>query len=135
MAGNPFSGHVFGDQRIMFHLLTKILRLMNGKGWKLVASADVSSKYVNRNNQPPQPLDTHSWFFLKDPEMVLPPGTVGVQVREEANEGTPEIMEEADACGGAARNWILCGFLCFILLALAFFIVYMVVFHSQWSSY
>ena len=56
------------------HLLTKILRRMNVSGWKLVASADVSAKYSNPPKQSPQPLDTYSWFFLKDPNTVLPPG-------------------------------------------------------------
>ena len=50
VAGIPFSGLGFGDQKVMIHLLTKILRKMNLSGWKLVASADVSSKYINTKN-------------------------------------------------------------------------------------
>ena len=84
----------------MIHLLTKILRNMNVLGWKLIASADVSAKYSNPNNQSPRPLDTHSWFFLKDPDMVLPPGAVGIEIREEVVTecDVPEIMEEHETC-------------------------------------
>ena len=98
MKGNPFWGAAGDDQRIMFHLLTKILRQMNRSGWKLVASADVSAEYRIKKNHAPAAVDTHSWFFLKDPEDVLPPGAVAVEVnREETNGGeAPEIMNEKE---------------------------------------
>ena len=80
----------------MMHLLTKILRRMNVSGWKLVASADVSAKYwKNTSNTSPRPLDNHSWFFLKDPSMILPPGVMGMQIKEvDHKEEAPEIMDE-----------------------------------------
>ena len=110
VAGNPFAGDVFRDQKIMIHLLTKILRRMNLSGWRLVASADVSAKYVNRKNQSPRPLDTHSWFFLKDPDIVLPPGTDGLEVNLETEGQVPEILAEHDSCdsfcGGKRGNCI-----------------------------
>ena len=114
VTGNPFSGDVFSDQKIMIHLLTKILKMMNLSGWKLVASADVSSKYVNKKNQSPRPLDTHSWFFLKDPDMVLPPGCVGLEVQYETEEEVPEILAEHDCCDsfcggkrGSCISWLI----------------------------
>jgi len=120
VAGNPFSGNVFSDQRVMIHLLTKILKSMNLSGWKLVASADVSSKYVNRKNQPPRPLDTHSWFFLKDPDMVLPPGAVGLDIQMEEEEQRPEIMAEQEFCGGANRKIIIWGSLLLFIIVVIF---------------
>jgi len=120
VAGNPFSGNVFSDQRVMIHLLTKILKSMNLSGWKLVASADVSSKYVNRKNQPPRPLDTHSWFFLKDPDMVLPPGAVGLDIQMEEEEQRPEIMAEQEFCGGANRKIIIWGSLFLFIIVVIF---------------
>ena len=96
VSGNPFEGGYSSDQRIMMHLLTKILRRMNVSGWKLVASADVSAKYrENTSSQSPRPIDNHSWFFLKDPSMILPPGAMGMQIKEVDNkEKVPEIMDE-----------------------------------------
>ena len=123
VAGNPFGGVVFCDQRVMIHLLTKILRKMNLSGWKLVASADISSKYVNNRNRNPQPLDTHSWFFLKDPDMLLPPGAVGLEIQLEEEGEEPEIMAEQEFCGGANRKWITGGF-SFIFLSLFLYIFF-----------
>jgi len=120
VSGNPFDGSYSGDQRIMMHLLTKILRHMNLSGWKLVASADVSAKYVNPRNQGPRPLDTHTWFFLKDPSMILPPGAVGVQIYEEFGiEEVPEIMDEHQYCDNPILRYlgslIFCGIIVFIV--------------------
>ena len=67
--GVPFSGNINHgvDQRLMAHQLTRILKQFHAAGWRLVASADISAKYLKTNNQE-FPLDTHSWFFLHDPE-------------------------------------------------------------------
>ena len=96
VTGNPFEGSCPSAQRIMMHLLIKILRLKNVSGWKLVASADVSAKYRgNTSSQSPRPIDNHSWFFLKDPSMILPPGAMGMQIKDVDNkEEVPEIMDE-----------------------------------------
>ena len=73
LKGNPFYGTKFWlgmDLRLMVHHLTKILKLLHSEGWRLVASADVSAKMFQGNqNEPPYPLDTHSWFLLHDPNM------------------------------------------------------------------
>jgi len=116
VSGKPFAGSFASDQRIMMHLLTKILRSMNLSGWKLVASADVSAKYVHyktsvyshnyQHNY--QKLDNHSWFFLKDPSMILPPRAEGMQVGEEnATEEVPEIMNEHETCDNSTIKWCL----------------------------
>ena len=70
--GVPFSGNMNHgvEQRMMVHLLTKVLRVFHLLGWRLVASADISAKYHKSNNQEIA-LDTHSWFFLHDPASVL----------------------------------------------------------------
>ena len=88
------------------HLLTKILRRMNISGWKLVASADVSAKYrENTSNQSPRPLDNHSWFFLKDPTMILPPETIDMKIKEvDTKEKVPEIMVEHDPLDDSQRK-------------------------------
>ena len=70
--GVPFSGNMNHgvEQRMIIHLLTKVLRVFHLLGWRLVASADISAKYHKSNNQE-FALDTHSWFFLHDPTSVL----------------------------------------------------------------
>ena len=70
--GVPFSGNMNHgvEQRMIIHLLTKVLRVFHFMGWRLVASADISAKYHKSNNQE-YAMDTHSWFFLYDPESVL----------------------------------------------------------------
>ena len=75
--GDPFSGHMNCgvDQRLMIHHLTKILKYFHKLGWRLVASADVSAKYHSSDNNS-FPLDTHTWFFLYDPDHIKVPDTV-----------------------------------------------------------
>ena len=106
VSGNPFEGGYSSDQRIMMHLLTKILRRMNVSGWKLVASADISAKYIpNTKYQSPKPLDNHSWFFLKDPTMILPPETIDMKIKEvDTKEKVPEIMVEHDPLDDSLRK-------------------------------
>ena len=116
VSGKPFAGSYASDQRIMMHLLTKILRSMNLSGWKLVASADVSAKYVDYktsvHSHDYQPLDNHSWFFLKDPSMILPPKAEGMQVGEEnAKEEVPEIMNEHETFDNSTIKCYLISFL------------------------
>jgi len=76
--GVPFSGDkAFGvDLRLMVHQLTKILKHFHQSGWRLVASADISAKYHSNNNSNSYPLDTHSLFFLHDPESMVMSDTV-----------------------------------------------------------
>ena len=90
----------------MIHLLSKILRRMNVSGWKLVASADVSAKYIpNTKYQSPKPLDNHSWFFLKDPTMILPTEAADMKVNEVDTKGeVPEIMVEYDPLDDSLRK-------------------------------
>ena len=75
--GVPFSGNVNHgvDQRLIIHQLTKILKHFHNLGWRLVASADISAKYHKSNNQE-YPLDTHSWFFLHDPDSIVMTDTI-----------------------------------------------------------
>ena len=64
--GYPFHGFNGKQQRLMIHLLTKILTFFKAEGWKVVASADVSAKYIKTDDNT-YPLDNHTWFFLHDP--------------------------------------------------------------------
>merc|ERR1712213_173309 len=48
--------------------LIHVLKEANSLGWRLVASADVSSKYVTQENGPDYPIDVHSWYFVYWPE-------------------------------------------------------------------
>ena len=91
LKGVPFSGNsTFGaDQRLVIHLLTRILRHFHRLGWRLVASADVCAKYQSRHNSTNNlnyPLDTHSWFFLHDPDSVIVSDTVLDIEAEDAEE-------------------------------------------------
>jgi len=44
--------------------LMNVLKKANSLGWRLVASADVSAKYVRQDNGPDYPIDVHSWYFV-----------------------------------------------------------------------
>jgi len=48
------------------------LKQANSLGWKLVASADVSAKYVRQDNGPDYPVDVHSWYFVYWPQNTGP---------------------------------------------------------------
>ena len=87
--GNPFWGGI--DMRLMVHHLTKILKLLHSKGWRLVASADVSA----RNNTDYR-LDTHSWFFLHDPNTE---GEVRMEMESLTDQfAVEEIRTESQCC-------------------------------------
>ena len=47
-------------------MLLHMLKLANAHGWYLVASLDVSAKYVHRQKAPDYPIDVHSWYFTTD---------------------------------------------------------------------
>ena len=77
LRGVPFSGHsTYGvDQRLIIHLLSRIMKHFHKQGWRLVASADISAKYHSGNNNS-YPLDTHSWFLLHDPDSMIVSETI-----------------------------------------------------------
>ena len=47
-------------------LLLGLLGAFTDLGWRLVASADVSAKYIHQDKGPDYPLDVHSWYFMFD---------------------------------------------------------------------
>ncbi len=47
-------------------MLLHMLKKANEYGWQLVASLDVSAKYVHRDKGPDYPIDVHSWYFTTD---------------------------------------------------------------------
>ena len=97
LRGDPFFGIYGMDLRLMVHHLTKILKLFHSEGWKLGASADVSAKmYPGNQREQAYPLDTHSWFFLYDPDSHAGEGT-----RQEAltdQFAVEEIRSQARHC-------------------------------------
>jgi len=44
--------------------MISVLHTAGNLGWRLVASADVSSKYHRQDNGPDYPEDVHSWYFV-----------------------------------------------------------------------
>ena len=48
--------------------LIHILQRTNARGWRLVASADVSSDYIHQEDRGTFPNDVHSWYFVYRPE-------------------------------------------------------------------
>ena len=61
--GSPWSSYnkiysIHGKSMLMM-LLREASRLK----WELVASVDVSAKYVHQDNGPDYPIDVHAWFF------------------------------------------------------------------------
>ena len=66
------SGDGYHGRALLMALLTSFTAL----GWRLMCSADVSSKYVHQQNGPDVPLDVHSWYFMYDSTLLengLPP--------------------------------------------------------------
>ena len=60
-----------------------------------MASADVSAKYYKNNNSNEEyPLDTHSWFFLHDPDSMIVSDTV-INMEPSATESG---SESGDLC-------------------------------------
>ena len=57
-----YSGDGYHGRALLMVLLTSFTAL----GWRLMCSADVSSKYVKQQNGPDFPLDVHSWYFMYD---------------------------------------------------------------------
>ena len=51
-----------------------MLKKANSLGWQLVASADVSAKYVRQENGPDYPIDVHSWYLVYWPQDTGDPG-------------------------------------------------------------
>ena len=98
LRGVPFSGNnVKGaDQRMIIHQLTRILKHFHQQGWRLVASADVSAKYYKNNNGAEEyPLDTHSWFFLHDPDSMMVSDTViNMEPCESGSESTELCLDQ-----------------------------------------
>ena len=78
LRGVPFSGNpTYGvDLRLIIHHLTRILKHFHKHGWRLVASADISAKYEGNSSGNKYPLDTHSLFFLHDPDSMILSDTV-----------------------------------------------------------
>jgi len=92
LEGDPWDTEgLYSDQTRGIHLLCLLLGVIQPLGWRLVASADVSSKNLDSNERGyalvGKPEDLHTWFFLYD-----------------------ETLRRSDACspfemGSAASNY------------------------------
>ena len=61
--GSPWSSY---NKSYSIHgksMLLMLLREASRLNWDLVASVDVSAKYVHQDNGPDYPIDVHAWFF------------------------------------------------------------------------
>jgi len=82
---------------MMIHQLTRILKHFHHHGWRMVASADVSAKYYKNNNSAEEyPLDTHSWFFLHDPDSMIISDTV-INIEQESGSESAELCLDQEA--------------------------------------
>ena len=79
LKGNPWSEMFHGDGYHGRALLLALLTSYTALGWRLVCSADVSSKYIHQQNGPDYPLDVQSWYFMYDESLLAnpPPPPVG----------------------------------------------------------
>lgn len=70
-----FHGDGYHGRALLLALLTSYTAF----GWRLVCSADVSSKYIHQQHGPDYPLDVHSWYFMYDESLLAnpPPPPVG----------------------------------------------------------
>ena len=48
--------------------LIHILQRTTARGWRLVASADVSSDYIHQEDRGTYPNDVYTWYFVYRPE-------------------------------------------------------------------
>ena len=60
LAGSIWDFSNYYGKALAMHLLST----MNRFHYALYVSADVSAKYVHRENAPDYPIDMHSWFFI-----------------------------------------------------------------------
>ena len=61
--GSPWSSY---NKSYSIHgksMLMMLLREASRLHWELMASVDVSAKYVHQDNGPDYPIDVHAWFF------------------------------------------------------------------------
>ena len=65
----------------MVHQLSKILKHFHTRGWRLVASADISAKFKKHGTKYVA-NDVHSWFFLHEPESVIMSDSI-IKIEEE----------------------------------------------------
>lgn len=52
------------------NMVCHLISALASRGWIAVTAADVSSKYVHKDNGPYYPIDVDSIFFLYDPSAV-----------------------------------------------------------------
>ena len=57
--------------------MIQILKASSDLGWNLVASLDVSAKYIHQENGPDYPIDVHSWYLTNNP--ATSPGSEPIQ--------------------------------------------------------
>jgi hypothetical protein len=77
LEGDPWDTEgLYSDQTRGIHLLCLLLGVIQPLGWRLVASADVSSKNLDNNERGyalvGKPEDLHTWFFLYDESLRRP---------------------------------------------------------------
>ncbi len=66
LQGRPWSSYGGNDYAVMSsHLMVRLLNEMAGLGWRVICSADVSTKYNRQENGPIYQLDVHSWFVAR----------------------------------------------------------------------
>lgn len=63
LEGPPWTQNSSFNLHARSALLT-VLAKADSLGWRLVASADVSAKYVHQENGPDYPIDVHTWYFV-----------------------------------------------------------------------
>lgn len=91
--GAPFNGDIThgADLRLMVHHLSRILKHFHHHGWRLVASGDISAKYHSSDSNS-YPLDTHSWFFLYDPDSMIASDTAVVMEDTTTEDAELELL-------------------------------------------
>ena len=124
LRGVPFSGSNLkgADQRMMIHQLTRILKHFHQQGWRLVASADVSAKYYKNNNSAEEyPLDTHSWFFLHDPDSMIISDTV-ITIEQESGSESAELCLEQETVEEIKKEKTQARYILRVVLPFAFIV-------------
>lgn len=66
LGGKPWCYKSFQSNYQGCILLLGLLETFADLGWRIMCSADVSSKYVMQETGPDYPTDAHSWYFMYD---------------------------------------------------------------------
>ncbi|MFH4981633.1 hypothetical protein AB6A40_008342, partial [Gnathostoma spinigerum] len=97
--GTPWSCSTITSQfELTRMLMSRIMYALALRGWKVVCSADVSAKYHRSENDPPHPVDVHSWFVAytghENDQQTMPSSLLSPEVQRIYPSAPPLNLEQ-----------------------------------------